>query len=71
MAGINFKAFDLGGHEIARRVWKDYYAKVGRERLGREQEECQRWGRRPAATLACATAWGLFEGHSKAVQAPS
>lgn len=30
MAGINFKAFDLGGHEIARRVWKDYYAKVHR-----------------------------------------
>ncbi len=28
MAGINFKAFDLGGHEIARRVWKDYYAQV-------------------------------------------
>ena len=28
MAGINFKAFDLGGHEIARRVWKDYYAKA-------------------------------------------
>eukprot|EP00983_Pelagomonas_calceolata_P120896 1160746-Pelagomonas_calceolata.AAC.6 len=30
LAGINFKAFDLGGHEIARRVWKDYYAKVTR-----------------------------------------
>lgn len=30
LAGINFKAFDLGGHEIARRVWKDYYAKVSR-----------------------------------------
>ncbi len=31
LAGINFKAFDLGGHEIARRVWKDYYAKVSIE----------------------------------------
>ncbi len=28
LAGINFRAFDLGGHEIARKVWKEYYAKV-------------------------------------------
>ena len=34
MAGINFKAFDLGGHEIARKVWKDYYAKVRGGRAG-------------------------------------
>lgn len=29
---IKFKAFDLGGHEIARKVWKDYYAKARQRR---------------------------------------
>mmetsp|Transcript_38131 Transcript_38131/g.52947 ORF Transcript_38131/g.52947 Transcript_38131/m.52947 type:complete len:196 (+) Transcript_38131:155-742(+) len=28
IGNIKFRAFDLGGHEIARKVWKEYYAKV-------------------------------------------
>ena len=51
MAGINFKAFDLGGHEIARRVWKDYYAKV----------RCVQ----TAACCMAACAWAKSEGRAK------
>jgi len=28
MGGIQFKAFDMGGHETARILWKQYYASV-------------------------------------------
>lgn len=28
MGGIRFKTYDLGGHETARRIWRDYYATV-------------------------------------------
>lgn len=48
MAGINFKAFDLGGHEIARRVWKDYYAKASSRQGERRRGACDCCG-----LLAC------------------
>eukprot|EP01126_Amoeba_proteus_P009485 TRINITY_DN13591_c0_g3_i2.p1 TRINITY_DN13591_c0_g3~~TRINITY_DN13591_c0_g3_i2.p1 ORF type:complete len:203 (+),score=33.68 TRINITY_DN13591_c0_g3_i2:36-644(+) len=49
LGGITFQTYDLGGHEIARRIWREYYADVdavifivdaaSRERLAESKAE--------------------------------
>jgi hypothetical protein len=60
MAGINFKAFDLGGHEIARRVWKDYYAKASwLQWAAAWARGCWRNTRRAEASKLAGSRWQL------------
>lgn len=60
IAGVNFKAFDLGGHEIARKVWKDYYAKVSSQQCSAAlplQECCAERALQECSASALGAGW--------------